>query len=389
MDRYIRKGFFGRWPAPVKAAVLLLVSLLLTPTAGFSAPAVDLPAPAAISFHRYAAFDLSPGDASVVAWSPDGKYLAATGILNATVSVFDVQSKKRVLQVRRQSASEALAYSPDGKLLAGGNGWNHSGISVNFWDTTSGRLLRSVPEPFPKNPASDVRSIAFSPDGRTLAVGYIGMLHESNGSHKNIFIYEVATGKFLKSFGRLKNGSISSRIRFHPDGVHLAEGTNKGDIRIWNIKTAQLVRTIKAHDDWWRVTALAFNTRGDLLVSGTNTGAILTRLVDLDIAAPRKYETKKNLEPIRVWDWKNGRLVRELEGVVSLVSSLAFSPNGKLLAAGSYDKKIRIWDTASWALVGSQDTAEAVMSLDFSSDGKQFTAGVGNKAEIWNLGIHK
>lgn len=396
------------------AIFLLLAAVTLTGLIGWPRPgqAVDAPTTTSakaesasasrVSFHRYVSFDLSPGDASVVVWSPDGKYLAATGILNATIGVFDVQSKKKALQVRRESASEGLAYSPDGKLLAGGSGWNYSDVAVNLWETATGKLRLSIPAAFPKSPASDVRTIAFSPDGRYLAVGYDAVEAIEFGkkgivvrADKNIFIYEIASGKFLTSFGRRKEGFISTQVVFHPDGIHLAEGIDKGlkarwerategDIRIWNVKTGQLVRTIQAHTG--SVRALAINPQGNLLISATETGRVYTTLMD---SAAKKYETIKILDPIRIWDWKNGRLVRELEGVASTVRSLAFSPDGNLLAAGSYDKTIRVWNTASWQLIGTQNVPEAVMSLSFSPDGKRLAAGVGNQAEVWSLGNRK
>ena len=115
--------------------------------------------------------------AQVGAISPDGKYIATGGSIIAHVAISSVE-KKRIIRkfAVNYGIVTAVAFSPDGRYLATGRGFmphaSHN-ESVNIWDAESGRLIRNLPGPAgPKRIENDVKSVAFSPDSRYLAVGY-------------------------------------------------------------------------------------------------------------------------------------------------------------------------------------------------------------------------
>ena len=116
--------------------------------------------------------------AQIGAISPDGKYIATGGSIIRDTEISSVAEKRVVRELAINSGNvSAVAYSPDGRYLATGRGFMvhmpHN-ESVNIWDAHSGKLIRNLPGPAgPKKYENEVTTLAFSPDSRSLAVGYV------------------------------------------------------------------------------------------------------------------------------------------------------------------------------------------------------------------------
>jgi WD40 repeat protein len=205
--------------------------------------------------------------------SPDGKTLACAGE-DAAVQLWDVATAKAGAKLTTHTDWVlALAFSPDGKELASGG----ADGTVKVWEVATGKKRLDVParaaaapnQPPPE--ADTVMSLAFSPDGKTLAVG---------GSDTQIHLLNAADGKLLRSLA----GHTSSvrALAFHPGGALLVSGGKDRTIRLWNPANGQALKTLEGHTAW--VEGLALFAQGTRLAS---VGADQTlRLWDL--SEPKK-----------------------------------------------------------------------------------------------------
>jgi WD40 repeat protein len=342
--------------------------------------------------HLTAKFDTTPRDASAIVWSPDSQHVISTGIFSDTVNIFDIPTKKQVKVLQRQAGGSAtLAISPDGRYIASDGGRDKfntdrqkNRLKVLVWDARTGTLIHQLSSPF-TNPGGDgVTALAFSPDSRTLAVGYHGMAGYISDEINYLYLYDMNSGALIKSFGNVKTGAISilAPIVYSPDGKYLADGSSDGDIRIWDVGSGKLDKTIKAHS--YYVKSIAYSPDGKWIVSGTVTGTIIGKLNK----ATGEFVKRKITDPIRIWDASSGKLIATLDGYVGTVATLAFSRDGKYFASGTYDKTIRIWDTVSWQLLDSLTLEYFPMSVGFSPDGNYLAAGAGYIVHVFEFGKH-
>jgi WD40 repeat protein len=273
----------------------------------------------------------------------------------------------------------SVAFSPDGRLLASGS----RDKTIKLWDVATGREVRTLLSP---SHTDVVRSVAFSPDGRLLASG---------SWDRTIKLWDVATGREVRTLSGHTNGVES--VAFSPDGRLLASGSWQ-EIKLWDVATGREVRTLlsPSHTDSVRswVESVAFSPDGRLLASGSGD-----RTIKLwDVASGREVRTLSGhtdyvrsvaFSPdgrllasgsddrtIKLWDVATGREVRTLSGHTGWVLSVAFSPDGRLLASGSTDDTIKLWDVATGSLVRTlSGHTDSVISVAFSPDGRLLASG--------------
>ena len=123
----------------------------------------------------------------------------------------------------------SVAFSPDGKTLASGSRDN----TIGLWEVSSGRLIRSF-----EGHGSGINSVAFSPDGKTLASG---------SDDETIKLWEVSSGRLIRSFEGHSNWVES--VAFSPDGKTLASGSYDTTIKIWSTDTGNLLVSLIHFDD--------------------------------------------------------------------------------------------------------------------------------------------
>jgi WD40 repeat protein len=206
---------------------------------------------------------------------------------------------------------DAVAYSPDGRHIASGD---RSG-QVTIRDTQTGQVT------FHDKHGQYVHAIAYSPDGRSLATG---------SSDHSIRILDAASGKLLQELKDHTDGVLS--VAFSPDGKQLLSGSYDNTARLWDIATGKALQTFKGHS-WW-VWSARFSPDGKRIVTASQDGkAIVWERTNGGASQP----SASNPQPLFVE-------LTQFTGHDGAVYAAAFSPNGKLVATGGYDKFVMIWN---------------------------------------------
>jgi tricorn protease-like protein len=245
----------------------------------------------------------TPGGASFLVFSSDGKMLAAGGLDN-NVYLLDPSTGK---EIRRLTGHEKVvtcaAFSPDNKTLATGS----QDFTVRFWDPVAAKEMNQLKE------SEAINAIAFAPDGKTLAVA---------GWFREVHLWDVATAKIAKTCTGHQGACVS--IAFSPDGRLLATGSLEPSIRLWEVHSAREVR--KIDEPRRQANALAFAPNSRLLLAAFDDRTV--RLLDL----------------ARLWDMKRGAEADRNEEHQGPVFAGAFSNDGKFVASGSSDGKMLLRD---------------------------------------------
>lgn len=192
--------------------------------------------------------------AGAVAFSPSGKMLATSGV---DADLWNVRSGKLITSFSDadSSAVVAVAFSPDGSMVAGGD----QGGSTELWSVGTGQILTTVTDPH----SQGVEATAFSPAGTELAVA------DSDGS---TYVWSVTTGQLMATLTDPGQGSHDAdAVAFSPDGKLLAVGDHVGGTYLWNVASGKLAATItdpgygprNPNQDW--VDAVAFSPSGSTL----------------------------------------------------------------------------------------------------------------------------
>jgi WD40 repeat protein len=236
----------------------------------------------------------------------------------------------------------SIAFSPNGKLLAIGG----SDMTIKVQDLTSGNIVSTL-----RGHNKDILSIAFSPDGKLVAAG---------GADKTVKIWNLSDGNInTVLFGH--QDQVWS-VAFSPNGKTLASGSSDKTVMIWDIPGGKVVTTLRGHEKG--VRSVAFNPDGKRLASGS-------------------FDTT-----IKVWDIAGNKVITTLHAHEKEVFIVAFSTDGKTIASGSGDKTIKIWDIDGGKVIDTLRGHEnSILSVTFSSRNSRILAsGSGdNTIKIWDL----
>jgi WD40 repeat protein/transcriptional regulator with XRE-family HTH domain len=302
-----------------------------------------------------------------------------------------ILTSRVVFTVHHDASVWSVAYSPDGKRLA----TSSQDKTAKIWDAATGRLLLTL-----VGHTDSVNSIAFSPDGRHLAT--------SSDDH-TAKVWDANTGKEL--FTLSGHQDIVWSVTYSRDGKLIATaGTGDRTVRLWEATTGQLRRVLQYADT---VNSVAFSPDGTRLATGTGQELDANsegRVVISDVSTGKELSELSSDIPggvaaaafspdgtrmagavylagqVIVWDLSTGRELQRFTQSLALLS-VAFSPDGKWLAAAGTDQIARIYDLASGRELFSLASHNlGIACVAFGPDGKRLaTANSDGTASVWDL----
>ncbi|OKH39530.1 hypothetical protein FACHB389_07850 [Nostoc calcicola FACHB-389] len=254
-------------------------------------------------------------------------------------AIYNMQEQNRL--EGHSNSVYSVAFSPDGKTIASASADN----TVKLWNAATGKEIITL-----KGHSNYVYSVAFSPDGKTIA---------SAGADNTVKLWNAATGKEIITLNGHSNWVYS--VAFSPDGKTIASASADNTVKLWNAATGKEIITLKGHSNW--VDSVAFSPDGKTIASASADNTV------------------------KLWNAATGKEIITLNGHSNWVYSVAFSPDGKTIASAGADNTVKLWNAATGKeIITLNGHSNYVYSIAFSPDGKTIASASGdNTVKLWNM----
>jgi len=358
-------------------AVMILLTAVMNP--GLAA---EPPEPVVLKGHTKSV--------SALAWASDGKSVASAGD-DRSIRVWDPATGKELSSLpgiaREGYGSPVVAFTADLKIVA-----------VNYWGEITIRTVGDNKELAKIDPIldrgqrsafrPDVFAMAFSPDGKLLAtagsVAAVGGRHGLPGGI--VIVWDAQSGKIVHQSAKLS--TAASSVTWSADGKRVVAGTSgaggelqeAGEVWVWDAGTGKALHTFSVkpnteYGEWASAADVAVSPDGKQVAVPVTAGSR---------GAPAGIIIEETGASVHVWDLASGKRTQPVKGLKASVGRVVFSPDGKRLATAGSDKAVRVWDVETGKELAALQSSDRVGVIAFSPDG-QFLAG-GSKdgsVRIW------
>jgi WD40 repeat protein len=318
--------------------------------AGAPGPAssVEVDAPAPLITPNIRPEVAVPSPVSSVKFSPQGNVLAVGGYRE--IRLIDPASDAVLASLPGHADYvRSIAFSPDGKMIAGAGGGPQRDGEIKIWDARSHQLLKTM-----RGHKDCIYSVAWSPDGKLLASG---------SYDRAVKLWDAATGKEVRNLQDHIDAVFA--VAFSPDGKRLASASQDRTVKIWDVATGRRLYTLSDASDG--LTSVAYSPSGDRVAAvGYDKTIYVWRLAEDDGHLGQSLIADQDSLLVLVWS-PDGKVIvtsssdgsirfrdtkLDLMGVIDRqsdwVEALAMSPDGKWLAAGRYNGTLSLYDAVTY-----------------------------------------
>jgi WD40 repeat protein/serine/threonine protein kinase len=349
-------------------------------------PDTDSPALMTLGPHEFEVYRL--------AVSPDGRYLASA-TAGDVLRIWDLQTRQVVLQRSEPQSFFGLAFSPTEPGVIATSHYQ----TIRIWNFHTGKELATL-----SGHHSFIKSIVFSPDGRLLASGTGDLLRGDTGE---VHLWDAQTGRGL--FALQGHTDPIYALAFAPNGRYLASASQDKTAKLWDVETGQEALTLRGHTDTVRSVAFSPQGQRLATASADSTVRIWDAAPWSEESLAAKVRTLPHGsdravgavfspdgrtlvsagagQTLKFWDVATAT-ERLSVPMPTAICALAYSPDGKYVTTGDTESDVRVIDATSGRirLVTAARELGPISALAFSHDGRQLAAaGWWRLVKVWDM----